>query len=68
MPSNQYRIVQDTINNTNDLNPMIMMSGEEGSASASVSQINLTSITQGNYPHQQQTYHRHPNVPSIISP
>ena len=28
-----YRNPKDLINNTNDMNPMIMMSGEEGSAS-----------------------------------
>jgi len=40
------------MNHTNDLNPMIMMSGEEGSASPSVtgqsqSMMNITNITQG---------------------
>lgn len=37
----------DLANNTNDLNPMIMMSGEEGSASMTNSQINMTH----QYPH-----------------
>lgn len=37
---------KDTINNTNDLNPMIMLSGEDGSASHShISTVNLTSLT-----------------------
>ena len=38
---------RDQINNTNDLNPMIMMSGEEGSASNNITSVNLTSISGG---------------------
>lgn len=33
------------VNNTNDLNPMIMMSGEEGDASYNNSQVNMTAVT-----------------------
>ena len=37
---------KDTINNTKDMNPMIMLSGEDGSASHSnISTVNLTSLT-----------------------
>lgn len=36
---------KEMVNNTNDLNPMIMMSGEEGSPSQVTSQINLTNLT-----------------------
>ena len=36
----------ERINNTNDMNPMIMLSGEDGSASHSnISTVNLTSLT-----------------------
>ena len=40
---------RDQINNTKDLNPMIMMSGEEGSASRSnnLTSVNLTTISGG---------------------
>lgn len=37
---------KDIINNTKDMNPMIMLSGEDGSASHSnISTVNLTSLT-----------------------
>jgi hypothetical protein len=48
--NSQYRHPKDLVNNTNDLNPMIMMSGEDGSASPtgqSQSMMNITNMTQG---------------------
>lgn len=52
MPSinhhSQYK--HNDVNNTNDLNPMIMMSGEDGSASYNNSHINMTQTTHNYLP------------------
>lgn len=51
---------KEMVNNTNDLNPMIMMSGEDGSASHSnISAVNLTNITQPGF--MAGTNHIHNN-------
>lgn len=55
---------RDQVNNTNDLNPMIMMSGEEGSASHSnASVVNLTNLTQGpaSNQHAYPSHHQRTN-------
>lgn len=51
----------DLVNHTADLNPMIMMSGEEGSASMTNSQINMTQ----HYPHTGSAAPFRAPVPAI---